>query len=232
MKQEILFVLTCVFFQGTQIVSSQEQISCESQSAVLHECMQDDVHDLTWFEWLQKIGESFFVYIQMSVYKIGMYVFTQNKYKQISLLQEKLAENAAELGYLNKALWYSQESLHNSVHHLTQFEDTIRDMQNSKHATFEAIENVRDQIIQYTQHVQAHIITMTDFAADEKNSGSWQLYEKMLMQYFEKMQQVMQNIDACDDVLCKHDEHYCMSASQKAAFEYCMNSDFDPDQYD
>ena len=159
----------------------------------------------------------------MSVCKIRFYLFGQTTDKDVSLFQEKLAENLAELGYLKKALWYSQESLHSSMRHLAYFEKQICAMQKIEKITSESVEMLRDQIIHYAQHVQSHIITMTDFASDEKGSASWQVYEKMFMRYFEKMQQVMQSIDECDELLCSHDAHFCSSAH---------HDEFDSEMYD
>lgn len=248
MKRGILFLLVCMLLQGMPIVLCQERNLVTASSlrvshdiltpgfCDLHECNEDDMQDLTWFEWLQKMFESFMLYTQITICKIRLYVFAQTAEKDISLLQEKLAENLAELGNIKKALYYSQESLHSSVRYLSDFENQICMMQKSEKCTSESLEKLRDQIIQYTQHVQSHIITMTDFASDEKSSDSWQVYEKMLMRYFEKMQQVMQNVDECDELLCKHDPQYCRSASQQAALlrctENCMDCDFDPEVYD
>ena len=104
-------------------------------------------------------------------------------------------------------------------------------MQFLKEVKSETIERVRDQIIQYSQHVQSHIITITDFASDEKETDAWRKYESVLMRYFEKMQQVMQSIDTYDELLCNHDAQ-CYNAAHHDVFENCMNSDFDPDEYD
>ena len=202
----------------------------------LHECNEDTIQDLTWFEWIQKMVENFILHMQITIDKIRFYLFSQATDEAVSLLQEKCAENSAELGNIKNALYYSQESLHSSVRHLSYFENQICALQKSEKCTSESLEKLRDQIIQYTQHVQSHIITMTDFASDEKSSDSWQVYEKMLMRYFEKMQQVMQNVDECDELLCKHEDRCCRSASQQEALlrctENCMNCDFDPEVYD
>lgn len=248
MKRGVLFFLLCMLLQGMQILICQEcdqkissgkasplhvskSMLCDLQECVLHECQEDEVEDLSWFEWMQKVSENIFLHMQIVVYKIGLYVFRYNVYESISLVQEKLAENYAELGNIQKALWYSQESLHSSVYALSYCAHAIETMQKSQDTKFEMISSLRDHIVRYTQHVQSHIITMTDFASDEKDSDSWKTYESTLMSYFEKMQQVMQNIDLCEDLMCKHDAQYCSTAHHEY-FEQLLGSDFDPDAYD
>ena len=241
MKRGLLFLLIFIGIEEIRFAVHQDQSFVSnsllsSQVCVLHECQQDDVQDLTWFEWIERVFESCFLWMKITVCNMRIYLFSEMAYESISLLQQKLAENAAELGYVKKALWYSRKSLENSVLYLAEFESKFCKLQKSVHVQSALIQTMSDTIMKYTQHVQAHIITMTDFASDEKQSVCWELYEKMLMRYFEKLQQVMQTIDECDEFLCQRDSKYCASESQQAALlavtEECMSSDFDPDMYD
>lgn len=198
----------------------------------LHEYSEQAVPDLTFFEWMQKWIERIILSLRLKINKIFIYVCSYGTHQDLAVLQEKLAECCAELGSVQTALYYSEQSLLSSVQYLNNFVDQISFVQNTKDADVQIIENVRDQFVKYTQHVQAHIITMTDFADEEKDSQGWHDYEEILMQYFEKMQQVMQNIDECDALLCQQDSSYCMSDEQRLQFENLMHTDFDPDVYD
>lgn len=230
MKSEFVVVVMCMLMHILLVEAAQGGDALGQNGKNQHEVSvrvedfylgQDRMQDLSWAEWFGKICENFMISIKIGICVLRLHLFSDHIYDQISLLQEKRAENLAELGDLQKALWYSQESLRNSAYYLAEYENKIVAMQLCDTISMQAIQNVRDQIMQYTQHVQTHIITMTDFAEDEKKSASWQTYERMLMRYFEKMQQVMQSIDACDELLCKHDSGYCIPESS-----------FDADQYD
>ena len=152
--------------------------------------------------------------------------------EQISLYEERLAENLAELGLVSLALRISQDALRSSLLYLMRLSDQVDKMKKLENLKIALIEDMKNKIVQYAQHVQSHIITMTDFAVGCTHSLAWKTYEEYVVLYFEKMQQLMQAVECCDELLCKHDQQRCVSASAQAALDNCMYSDFDPDQFD